>query len=310
MNKNILKIFLIVFSVILNFLLANCQLNKSVTVQGSVLKGKVLESQITGTQFFYSVYLPPNYEKSSQRYPVIYLLHGYSGKHNDWTDYGKVHESSDSLIQQDKIQPMIIVMPEANVQWYMNATVDSLKIEDMMIQELIPHIDHTFRTWNHRKCRAVAGLSMGGHGALIFALHHPDLYSACVAFSAGLFADEEISEMDEKTYHDWFPKIYGGDINNRFNANWQKNNPIHLVNTMRIEDLEKVKFYIDCGDDDFLYRSNAMLHIALRKRVIPHEYRIRDGNHHWDYWREGIVDGLEFISNIFEGKHNDQVEVK
>jgi S-formylglutathione hydrolase FrmB len=174
-------------------------------------------------------------------------------------------------------------------------------MEDILIKEFIPYIDKTYRTRPTREYRAISGLSMGGYGSLLYALKHPDVFSSCAAFSAGVFTDGEIESMPEPRYELFFSKLYGPATDgNRLSDYWQQHSIINLVNTLPQEQVRRVRFYIDNGDDDFLFEGNAMLHIAMRKRDIPHQFRVRDGAHNWTYWRTYIGEGLKFIGEGFK----------
>ena len=134
---------------------------------------------------------------------------------------------------------------------------------------------------------------MGGGGSFLYALHRPDLFSSAAPLSAWMgpksleemndFAKRENMKFDEKN----------------LNAFLQRNNPLNLVDQMSKEELNSVRWYIDCGDDDFLYEANSLMHIKLRKKEVNHEFRIRDGGHTWTYWRSALPTVLEFISERF-----------
>jgi S-formylglutathione hydrolase FrmB len=268
--------------------------------QGKVLEGQKMQSGIGNRNLNYSIYLPPDYDVSQRSYPVVYLLHGYSDNETAWVQFGEVNATADRAIASREITPMIIVMPDAGVSWYINSFDGSNRFEDIMIDEFIPYIDQTYRTRATREYRAVSGLSMGGYGSLVLALKNPDVFSSCAAFSAAVFTDNEINEMQEDRYENFFKKIYGpADSNNRLTDHWQQHSVINLVNTLPLEQTRRVRFYIDNGDDDFLFEGNAMLHIAMRKRGLPHQFRVRDGEHNWTYWRNHIIDGLKFIGAGF-----------
>lgn len=268
--------------------------------QGKVLEGLSMPSELGGRNINYSIYLPPDYEISDRSYPVVYLLHGYSDNETAWVQFGQVNETADRGIASREIPPMIIVMPDAKVTWYVNTFDGSDPYEDIMIKEFIPFIDKNYRTRTNREFRAVSGLSMGGYGSLIYALKHPDVFSSCAAFSAAVFTDNEILEMQQERYENFIKKIYGpGDENGRLNDYWQQHSIINLVNTLPRDQVNRVRFYIDNGDDDFLFEGNATLHIAMRKRGINHQFRVRDGAHNWTYWRNHIYEGLKFIGEGF-----------
>jgi len=267
--------------------------------EGKVMEGQKIQSKILGYEVNYSVYLPPDYDISNRSYPVVYLLHGYSDNETAWVQFGEVNISADRAIANRDIPPMIIIMPDAKITWYLNDYSGKNRYEDMFIQEFIPAMESSYRIRPGKEYRAISGLSMGGFGALLYSLHHPDMFVACVAFSAGVFTDEEIKDMPEDVYKDRFNGLYTGDNSNRFTDYWKKNNILDLVHSMSKEEIEKVKIMIDCGDDDFLYKGNSALHVALRDKNVYHEYRVRDGSHNWTYWRSGIPDALRFIGDSF-----------
>jgi len=269
--------------------------------QGQVQEGLHLTSAILGRDVNYAVYLPPDYAASTRRYPVIYLLHGYTDDESGWVQFGEIGLAAGRAIADREIPPMIIVMPDGGVAWYINDYQNKVRYEDMFVQEFIPHIDATFRTRPQREFRGVAGLSMGGWGTLVNALRHPDLFAAAAAFSAAVWTDDEILAMKQDVWDHVIGPVFGPGLagKDRLTAHFRKYSPLELARTLPEESLKKVRLYIDCGDDDFLTKGNCALHIALTDRRIPHEFRVRDGGHTWSYWRSGIVDGLEFIGQSF-----------
>jgi enterochelin esterase-like enzyme len=270
--------------------------------QGQVLEGLHLKSAVLGREVNYAVYLPPDYATSTRRYPVVYLLHGFTDDESGWVQFGEVGLAADRAIAGREIPPMIIVMPDGGVAWYINDFQNKVRFEDMFVQEFIPHVDATYRTRPKREFRGVAGLSMGGWGTLVNALRHPDLFAAAAAYSAGVWTDDEVVGMKPETWDRVVGPVFGPGLagKDRLTAHFRAHNPLDLVRTLPEDSLKKVRLYIDCGDDDFLIRGNCALHLALADRKIPHEFRVRDGGHTWSYWRTGIVDGLAFIGRSFQ----------
>ena len=265
-------------------------------------KGKVIESiqfksNLVSYPVKYSIYLPPGYETSERSYPVLYLLHGYSDDETGWIQFGEANYIADKGIASGEVSPCIVVMPDGKVTWYSNSYDGKDPWEDMFIQEFIPFIEKEYRIRTKKEFRAIAGLSMGGYGALSLAMRHTDFFSSCVAMSSGTFTDEEI--LDGNMYDRYFGHIYGPKPKNDVSESWKAYNPLHLLDSVDPEKLKTVRFYIDCGDDDFLYKGNSALHVKMRDMEIPHEYRVRDGSHQWSYWRKGLHDGLIFISEKF-----------
>jgi enterochelin esterase-like enzyme len=285
--------------------LTNPQSNGPVPVvtalQTRLLESMMLSSSLMNQRVKYSIYLPPDYYTSTRRYPVVYLLHGLGDNETGWIQFGEADRIVDAGIRSGELPPMIIVMPNAGTTWYVNDYQNKVRYEDMFVQELIPHIDSTFRTRTEREYRALSGLSMGGFGSLTLAMHHPELFSACAALSAAVRTDESIAAMPDERYNTVFAPIFSGPVKGeeRLTMSWKRNSPITLARSAPEGDLKKVRWYLDCGDDDALTVGNAMLHITLLDRKIPHEYRVRDGAHTWSYWRTGLPDALKFIATSF-----------
>lgn len=305
-NKLALAFLMLVFYILISLfstgqnVLSDKGNQNPVNNKGLVIEGLKMESKILDYDINYSIYLPADYEYSTRRYPVVYLLHGFSGDETSWIQSGEINATADKAIENSEIPPMIIVMPNAKVTLYINDFAGTNLYEDAIFKEFIPFIDKTYRTRAKKHFRAVAGLSMGGYGSLIWSLQYPELFIACAAFSPGVHTDQELMDMPEEKYRNWFKDIYGvGNSRNRITSYWKKNSVLELLKTLPVDQIEKVNFYIDCGDDDFLFRGNSMLHLIMSEREINHEYRVRDGAHKWVYWRNNIIEGLKFIGDHF-----------
>ncbi len=290
---------LILFFVLLSVIqLMLAQHGAGPCIQGTILEGLQIESKILEERVNYAVYLPPGYESNERYYPVVYLLHGYTDDESAWIQFGEIREAADRAIASREIAPMIIVMPDAGVTWYVNDYKGDKPYEEFIFREFIPAVEKEFRIRAEKEFRGVAGLSMGGYGSLVWSLRHPDIFSSCAAFSAGIRTDREIVEMDRRGLLN-FESVYGPIDNGKLPGHWHPYSVLHLVANKSPDEIKKVRYYIDCGDDDFLYRGNTELHMLMRDRNIPHEYRVRNGAHNWTYWRDNITAGLAFISRSF-----------
>jgi S-formylglutathione hydrolase FrmB len=272
---------------------------------GQLKESLKVKSTAMSKDIEYSIYLPADYETSNRRYPVLYLLHGYGDDETGWTQFGEADMIMDRLLPQGDISSMIIVMPDGGVTWYANSYDGKVNYEDFFIKEFIPHVDETYRTRPTKQYRAIAGLSMGGYGTLLMALKHPELFSSAAPLSAGVFQDEAIVNGDDRMWKTVLGDIYGKKEltgKNRLTEHYNKNSILKLVETGNAEELKKVRFYIDCGDEDFLIKGNMALHAALIDKKIPHEFRIRDGVHNWTYWRTALPEVLKFVSESFHQK--------
>jgi enterochelin esterase-like enzyme len=269
--------------------------------RGVVKEGLTLQSKILGKPVRYTIYLPYDYFTSERYYPIVYLLHGYTDNDSAWIQFGEANLIADEAIATRIIPPMILVTPDAGASWYINNYDSSVRYEDFFIKEFIPHIESQYRIRPGRQYRGVAGLSMGGFGALVDAMRHPGMFTACVAFSAAIFTDEEMMSRPEERWAKLEGSLYGPSLKgkDRITDHYKSYSPIHVVGSMSPEKLKELRIYIDCGDDDSLYKGNSTFHILLRNLKIAHEYRVRDGGHTWSYWRSGLTDALKFIGAEF-----------
>ena len=260
---------------------------------GKVYDNLSMHSDILKMDRKYALYLPPDYDSSSRSYPVLYLLHGYGDDQTGWVQFGEVLRIADEAINSGKATPMIIVMPDANTGTigYVNDAKGNWRYEDFFFQEFMPYIEKTYRIKPEKHYRAVAGLSMGGGGTFIYALHHPELFSSACPLSAA---------TDLRTIDSLNNFKYTKGVTRKTKEEYYKNyNALDLIENMPEDQKKAVRWYIDCGDDDFLYEGNSLVHIAMRKKEIPHEYRVRDGVHSWVYWRAALPTVLEYVSMAF-----------
>lgn len=264
--------------------------------------GKVFDklshkSKILNTDRNFAIYLPPDYDTSQRSYPVLYLLHGGGDDQTGWVQFGEVLHITDKAIKEGKITPMIIVMPDAftNRVTFFNDIGGDWNYEDYFFEEFMPHVEKTYRIKGEKRYRAVAGLSMGGGGSFVYALHHPELFSSVCPLSAYTGALTLEDEKDNFTRFSRIENIENYDVQ----AYYERNNVLSLIESVSVEKIKSVRWYIDCGDDDFLFEDNSLIHIAFRKKEIPHEYRVRDGGHTWTYWRESLPEVLRFVSDAF-----------
>lgn len=250
-----------------------------------------LNSKLTRREMPYRVILPANYNNSNEKtfYPVIYLLHGLTGHFDNWTD-------KTNLAQYAAEYNYIIVTPEGGDGWYSDSvTVPADKYESYIVQELIPEIDKKFRTLGDRKHRAIAGLSMGGYGAIKFGVKFPEKFVLVGSFSGAL----GIVSLPSKSTAT-FPSIknvFGEDDNQA-----RKNNDIfRIVRESAPEQLKALPFiYFDCGTEDFLFQSNRDFADLLIEKKIKHEFRQLPGGHTWTYWNAQVQEFLELSGKFLK----------
>ena len=264
---------------------------------GKVIDQLTLDSKILKGERKFAVYLPPDYGISTRSYPVLYLLHGHTDDQTGWIQFGEVHRITDNAIKNGKATPMVIIMPDADTgqPGYTNAISGKWDYEDFFFEEFMPHVEKRFRIKKNKRFRAISGLSMGGGGSFLYALHRPDLFSSAAPLSASL-GPQKVEEMKEFTYLGYSSSNHNKEDFENYN---KRNNALYLVDQISLKTLNSVRWYIDCGDDDFLYEANSLMHIKMRKKGVKHEFRIRDGGHNWTYWRTALPSVLEFISQKF-----------
>ncbi|MFO7851998.1 MAG: alpha/beta hydrolase [Bacteroidota bacterium] len=262
---------------------------------GKVYDNLSLRSEILDSERKYAVYLPPDYEISRRSYPVLYLLHGAGDDQTGWVQFGEVLYIADKAIKEGKATPMVIIMPDAQTgtRGYFNSIDGEWRYEDFFFEELLPYVESTYRIKSEKRYRAVAGLSMGGGGSFMYALHRTDMFSSSCPLSA------YIGPLDFEAFKERYVRDENDYDESLLREYFERHNALSLIEKTVPDELESVRWYIDCGDDDFLYEGNSMVHIAMRKKEIPHEYRVRDGGHTWTFWREALPQVLEFVSQAF-----------
>jgi enterochelin esterase-like enzyme len=263
---------------------------------GKVKDDLTVPSKILKMDRKYAVYLPPDYETSQRSYPVLYLLHGSGDDQTGWVQFGEILTIADAAIKSGSATAMIIVMPDANTgtRGYVNDVKGEWRYEDFFFQEFMPFIEKEYRIKADKKFRAIAGLSMGGEGTFIYALHHPELFSAACPLSAAT-GPKSLDEL--KNYRLW--QGVEGISDAEKEAYFKHYSVLNMIENMPDDQKKAVRWYIDCGDDDFLSEGNCLVHIAMRQKEIPHEFRVRDGAHNWTYWRASLPNVLEFVSMGF-----------
>ena len=280
-------------------ILAICQLATSQQAKaqtGKVFDNLSMKSEILKMDRKYAVYLPPDYESSERSYPVLYLLHGGGDDQTGWVQFGEVLHIADRAILEGSATAMIIVMPDASQgqRGFFNDPKNEWRYEDFFFEEFMPFVEKTYRIKGEKRYRAVSGLSMGGGGTFMYALHHPELFSSACPLSASC-GPLNLEDMER------YKSRYGAEnvSEEELEAWYQQHSAIELVKNSPAKELKSVRWFIDCGDDDFLYEGNSLVHIEMRKKEIPHEFRIRDGGHTWTYWRESLPVVLSFVSDAF-----------
>ena len=256
-----------------------------------------VESPILGRDLAYSLYLP---ERSSDTPPpVLYLLHGLGGNERDWLRIGNIRETADGLIANGDIPPMAIVMPGAGNSWYVDSIAHGL-VESALLRNLFPYVEKTHGLRSDADGRFVAGLSMGGYGALRLAILHPDRFRAAASLSGAIFPDlasaAEVTKGQIRMFRGAFGEPFAHGIYNRLN----------FFSSLRAfkTATRRPGLYISVGDDDGfrLYEGAVDLYLRLKRQRLAVEMRIVDGDHNWRLWRDDIIPALRFFGSILRAE--------
>lgn len=263
----------------------------SSALAGSIVT-REMDSKTLGRKWSYSVYLPTAYESSTQKYPVLYLLHGNTQNHTSWATSGHIQATTDALVAAGEIPATIIVMPDGGTTWYVDRKEP---MERAIISDLIPAIEKEYRAQTERSGRAIAGLSMGGYGSMRLALKYPEMFSA-----AGLLSPAVYDPAPPENSSARRAGVFGSPDFDP--AVWKALNYPALWDAYLAKQLP-VPMYIVTGDDDVFHieQSAPEFYAFLRKNKQPAELRIVDGGHTWQVWESNIDEVMKYIFQ-FTGK--------
>ena len=226
---------------------------------------------------------PESYGKGTEPYPVVYLLHGYSGDHGQWLEFSPLETLADR-------HDVIIACPDGGFSsWYFDSPEDpTFRYETHVAAEVVAFTDTNYRTIKSRRGRAITGLSMGGHGAMLLALRHKDVFGAVGSTSGG---------VDIRPFPDnWDIKEKLGTIKEHPDR-WEALTVINNISLIKNNDLAII---IDCGVDDFFIEVNRALHKKLLEAEINHDYIERPGEHNREYWHDSIKYQMLFFGEFFQ----------
>lgn len=260
------------------------------------LRSAELDSKLMRRKMPYQVIVPAAYEsEKAARFPVLYLLHGLGGHYDNWasktklTDYAGNHRT-------------ILVMPEGGNGWYTDSAANpNDKYESYIVGELVREIDKNFRTIAERRGRAIAGLSMGGFGALKFGVKHPQMF-ALAASTSGAVASGSYRTLDELPNNEWLKKPILAAFGDPASQTHKENDLFRLIIEMPQEKIAALPFlYFDCGTEDplRLLAPNQQLAQILVEKKIPHEFRQLPGKHDWAFWNNQVQEILRLSDRVF-----------
>lgn len=271
-----------------------------------IMESLVMHSRILDKDVKYSVCLPEDYYRNAHSYPLVYMLHGLGDDETAWLEYGRISQYYDAEVEKGAIRPMIFIIPQGYRTYYVNDYKGTFLYQDMFIQELVPYIDSIYRTIPDRQHRGLIGYSMGGFGALVLHLLHPDIFGSAVPLSISIRTDEQYEKEDSSEWDEQWGRLFGAvgiEGPDRITNYYKQNNPFHIIPGLSPAEFKNFNIYIDNGDkEQTLCRSNEELHILMRNMEFPHNFRVREGGHNFSYWCSALPNALHFLSDAFDGK--------
>jgi enterochelin esterase-like enzyme len=238
-----------------------------------------VESKALGRRLPSTVFLPPGYVESSQRYPVLYMLHGLGGNRDEWKGFG-IFDVAAAMMTSGEVPPFMIVLPEGEDGYWFNHATDGKRWGDYMVKDVVGAVDAHYRTLASREFRGIGGLSMGADGALQLALNHPEVFGSVQAHGPVLRPYELIvADYGDREY-------------------FAANDPWTLFE--RKPQVARGLFIsLDVGDQDIWLDRVLELHQRLIELGIPHEWNLWTGGHDWDYWRVHLTDDMHTFAATF-----------
>lgn len=250
----------------------------------STITSRSFHSSALGRDWSYTLYLPTGYRPDAARIPVLYLLHGNNGDANDWVNRGHLQSTLDALIEHRDIPPVAVVMPQGGTDWYVDRKE---KMETAFFDDLLPEIETHYAVSTQRAGRMIGGVSMGGFGALRYAMTQPERFCGALLLSPAIYANEpprgsaarRVGVFGERQFD---PRIWH-ELN--YPAQWER----YMSRPYR------VPMFIAAGDDDLAIQADAsVLYTQLRHAGNPAALRIIDGGHTWDVWSALLPGALKY----------------
>jgi len=277
---------------------------------GSSVAFEQFESQALGSPGQYSIFFPPSYDDNDRSFPVLYFLHGLFNDHTSWTDseYGNIPAAVERLMLDGKVPEMLLVHPNGGRSFYTNYHGGGPRYEDFVVEELVAHVESTYRVRSGRTNRAIGGTSMGGYGALKIAMKHPERYAAVVAHSPIVFLTKNPLDVPPALkssrrfafFTEVFSTVYGDPLDQAY---YDANNPLVLA---RSQELDGLAIYFDYGTAD---RYNELIQLGsglqsldrtLSEEGVAHEFHEHPGEPHgWALVNAHLQESLSFGSQAF-----------
>ncbi len=282
----------------LTTLVAAALSSSPVRAGGTIEAEHTLKSKTLGRVIPYRAYRPDASTAAGRKLPVLYLLHGRGDDENAWIDKGGIGPILDRAIAAGKVKPLIVVMPAAGNSWYVDDMMPGRfgNMSKALTTDLVDGIEARYPIARCRQARAVGGLSMGGYGAMLYALDRPDLFASVFSLSGSLFSE---ASGDIERRKPAYERIYGGVFGSPFDEKrflaW---NVFMRLDRPSLRH-QPLAIWLSAGDRDFpsILDGTVRMHNELGKRSIPSELHIMKGEHTWELWNAAVEPALEWLSD-------------
>ncbi len=264
---------------------------------GDLRVGSVVQSATLSRAIPFTAYIPRT-APSTGRLPALYLLHGHGDDERAWVDKGNIAAILDQQIAAGRLQPLIVIMPGAGNSWYVDdaqpgryGAVAQAFTHDLIagVEKQVPEIARC------RQARAIGGHSMGGYGAMLYAVDRPDLFGAVISLSGSLFS-ANAADIDKR--RSLYERIFGGVFGTPFDAQrfatWTVFHKLDAASSVR----QRPPVWLAAGTRDFpsIIEGTRRMHATLQQRGIDSELSVIDGDHTWPLWQTAIVPALQWLS--------------
>ena len=256
----------------------------------------------------YSVFLPPSYAEM-KALPVVYFLHGMWNDHTSWAveRYGSIPEQLEELMLAKEVPEVLVVSPDGENSFYTDFLDGSMNFEQLIYGDLPAMVESRFKAAPERRARGIAGVSMGGYGALKVAMKFPELYSTVVAISPIVFTGEDPSgpimnstSRGAQYLQSALRPVFGMPFEP---SHWKANSLEIIAKNAEIQDL-KIAFYYGTADRYNRYfpmrQGVESLSRILKQRGIPHRFHvIENGPHGWELVKDQLQEVFAFVTQTF-----------
>ena len=277
--------------------------------------GLSISSTLLNREVKYDILLPEGYDTDTdKRYPVMYCFHGYGDNNTSWNGKYMACEPKIKNLEKQGLEPIIYVFPNGWNTYWVDRFNGKYPYMSMLVQEFIPFIDKTYRTIADREHRGTIGYSMGGFGAMVIAMKHPELFSMSAPLSMSFRTDEQYMAESQSGWDNQWGGVFGGvgqSGEGRLTDYYKEHCPLHQFTAENKDKYSSVHWFLTCGDnEEQLLIANDDLHVMMRDNGYEHEYRVGDGGHSTSYWKAALDEILPYFSALMAGETSWQKTYK